>query len=77
VSRRDTVAVPKDLGILVIPAAFDPAGACAYLGNVYTESALAKRRQRGQGPPFRRDEAGRILYSRVDLDAFVASLPRG
>ena len=76
-SRRDALEVPHQLSLLIVPAAFDPAGACAYLGNVYTESALAKRRQRGQGPPYRRDEAGRILYSRVDLDAFVASLPRG
>lgn len=63
--------------VLVVPASFDTAGARAYLGNVYTESALAKRRQRGLGPPFRRDETGRILYLRKDLDEFLASLPRG
>lgn len=59
------------------PAAFDTAGARAYLGGVYTVAALVKRRQRGLGPPFRRDEAGRILYLRSDLDRFLQSLPRG
>jgi len=59
------------------PAAFNTAGACDYLGGVYTEAALVKRRQRGLGPPFRRDEAGRILYLRSDLDGFLHSLPRG
>lgn len=59
------------------PAAFDTAGASDYLGGVYTKAALVKRRQRGLGPPFRRDEAGRILYLQSDLDRFLQSLPKG
>lgn len=61
----------------VPPAAFDTAGAREYLGRVYTVAALVKRRERGLGPPFRRDETGRILYLRSDLDEFLQSLPRG
>ncbi len=75
--RRDAERVVDDLQMIVVPASFDTAGARAYLGNVYTESALVKRRQRGMGPPFRRDETGRILYLRKDLDEFLASLPKG
>lgn len=66
-----------ELVLVVTPASFDTAGARAYLGNVYTESALVKRRQRGLGPPFRRDETGRILYLKKDLDEFLAALPKG
>lgn len=68
---------PTVLTSAVQPAAFDTAGARAYLGGVYTEAALVKRRERGLGPPFRRDETGRILYLRSDLDRFLQSLPRG
>lgn len=66
-----------DLRLVITPASFDTAGARAYLGNVYTEAALVKRRQRGLGPPFRRDETGRILYLKKDLDEFLAALPKG
>lgn len=76
-ARRDAERVVDELQMIVVPASFDTAGARAYLGNVYTESALVKRRQRGMGPPFRRDETGRILYLRKDLDEFLASLPKG
>lgn len=61
----------------VPPAAFDTTGAREYLGRVYTVAALVKRRERGLGPPFRRDETGRILYLRSDLDEFLRSLPKG
>jgi hypothetical protein len=76
-SRSGSDADAAGFRVMVLPASFDTAGARAYLGNVYTESALVKRRQRGLGPPFRRDETGRILYLRKDLDEFLAALPRG
>jgi len=63
--------------VAIRPAAFDTAGAREYLGRVYTVAALVKRRERGLGPPFRRDETGRILYLRSDLDDFLQSLPKG
>lgn len=67
----------SDRALPVLPAAFDTAGAREYLGRVYTVAALVKRRERGLGPPFRRDETGRILYLRTDLDEFLRSLPKG
>lgn len=75
--QKKTDASPTSEPRIVQPAAFNTAGARDYLGGVYTEAALIKRRQRGLGPPFRRDEAGRILYLRADLDRFLESLPEG
>lgn len=47
-----------------------PAAAVQYLGNIIDEGTLAKRRMRGEGPPFIR-LGNRIFYEDSALDAFI------
>lgn len=68
--------LPDDLFRPDAPA-FTTEQASRYLCGIYSPAALRKRRQRGLGPPFRRDAAGRVIYLRADLDEHLASLPQG